>query len=231
MKAFIAGTSMLSTPTFDSWKKTVIETPYGDVHLRKIAGYVFLQRHGTDKVPPHSINHLANVWALKSVKAREIVAINSAGSLQTRIKPGSFVIPHDFFSLCGAPTFFEKEMRFMVPRMDEDLAKRLYGACRRLDMNVTSGGIYIQTTGPRLETRAEINFFKKFGDIVGMTLASEATLCMEQGIPYASICSVDNYCNGVAKKPLTLAQMTGNAKKSVQAFERLINTLVRESGP
>jgi 5'-methylthioadenosine phosphorylase len=98
-------------------------------------------------------------------------------------------------------------------------------------MGVMLGGIYIQTTGPRLETKAEINFFKRFGDIVGMTLASEATLCMEQGIPYVSICSVDNYCNGIGGKRLTVAQMTRNAKKSVQAFERLVNALIQENGP
>ena len=190
-----------------------------------------MQRHGTQNVPPHNINHLANVWALKSVKARNIVAINSVGSLQARIKPGSFVIPDDFFSPCRVPTFFEEEMRFTVPHMDEALAKRLYRLCRKLDMDVTPGGTYIQTTGPRLETRAEINFFKRFGDIVGMTLASEVTLCMEQGIPYVSICSVDNYCNGIGRKPLTVAQMTRNTKKSMQAFERLINTLVQENGP
>jgi 5'-methylthioadenosine phosphorylase len=231
MKAFIAGTSMLSAPTFDRWKKTVVHTPYGEVLVRKAAGYVFLQRHGAQNVPPHNINHLANVWALKSIKVQKVVAINSVGSLQTRIKPGSFVIPDDFFSLCKVPTFFEEEMRFTVPHMDEDLAKRLFRVCRRLDMDVTLGGIYIQTSGPRLETRAEINFFKKFGDIVGMTLGSEATLCMEQGIPYASICSVDNYANGIGCKPLTVARMTRNAKKSIEAFERLVNTLVQENGP
>jgi purine nucleoside phosphorylase len=231
MKAIIAGTSMLSTPTFDRWKKSVVQTPYGEVLLRETAGYVFLQRHGTQKVPPHNINHQANVWALKSVKVRNVVAINSVGSLQPRIKPGSFVIPDDFFSPCRVPTFFEEEMKFTVPHMDEALAKRLLRVCHKLDMDVMLGGIYIQTIGPRLETRAEINFFKRFGDIVGMTLASEATLCMEQRIPYVSICSIDNYCNGIGTKPLTVAQMTGNARKSMRALERLVNTLVLENGP
>ena len=190
-----------------------------------------MQRHGIQNVPPHNINHLANVWALKSVKAQRIVAINSVGSLQPGIKPGAFVIPDDFFSPCRIPTFFDAEMQFTVPHMDEDLAKRLYGVCRRLDMNVTRGGVYIQAIGPRLETRAEVNFFKRFGDIVGMTLASEATLCMEQRIPYVSICSVDNYCNGITSKPLTVSQIARNAKRSVQAFERLVSTLVQENGP
>ena len=231
MKAFIAGTSMLSAPTFDRWERIVVQTPYGEVLLRRTAGYVFLQRHGTQNVPPHNINHLANVWALKSIKVQKVVAMNSVGSLQPGINPGAFVIPDDFFSPCRVPTFFEEEMRFTVPHMDESLAKRLYRVCRRLNMDVTLGGVYIQTTGPRLETKAEINFFRKFGDIVGMTLASEATLCMEQRIPYVSICSVDNYCNGITRKPLTVTRITRNAKKSTQAFERLVSTLVQENGP
>jgi len=231
MKAFIAGTSLLSAPIFDRWEKIVVKTPYGEVLLRKMPGYVFLQRHGADKVPPHNINHLANVWALKSLKVQEIVAINSVGSLQPEIKPGVFVIPDDFFTLCGVPTFFEREMRFTVPRMDETLAKRLYRVCRSLSMDVTLGGVYIQTAGPRLETKAEINFFKRFGNIVGMTLASEVTLCMEQRIPYVSICSVDNYGNGITSEPLTPTQIARNAKKSTQAFERLLSTLVQKNGP
>ena len=231
MRAFIAGTSMLDASVFDRWEKFFVQTPYGEVLLRKTPGYVFLQRHGAQRLPPHNINHLANVWALKSIKTQKVVAINSVGSLQSRIKPGTFVIPDDFFSPCRVPTFFEEEMKFTVPHMDEKLAKRLYRVCRGLGMDVTLGGIYVQTTGPRLETRAEINFFRRFGDIVGMTLGSEAILCMEQRIPYVSICSVDNYCNGITRKPLTVAQITRNSKKSIQAFESLVNALIQEKGP
>ena len=61
----------------------------------------------------------------------------------------------------------------------------------------------MQTTGPRLETRAEIAFFKSIGDVVGMTMASEATLASELGIPYASLCTVDNFAHGIVDEPLT----------------------------
>jgi purine nucleoside phosphorylase len=54
---------------------------------------------------------------------------------------------------------------------------------------------------------------------------------MEQHIPYVSICSVDNYCNGIGRKPLTVAQMATNTKKSMQTFERLVKALVQENGP
>ena len=231
MRAIIAGTSLLGSSVFETWKEATLSTPYGKVLLRKTPGYLFLQRHGAKKVPPHNINHLANVWALKSSGVTTVVAINSVGSLQPGLKPGTFAIPDDFFSPCRVPTFFEEEMKFIVPRMDERLAKQLYQISRSLDMKVSPGGVYIQTMGPRLETRAEIKFFRRYGDMVGMTLASEATLCMEQEIPYTSICSIDNYCHGIMKKPLTVTEIVRNASKSVQALQHLVRTLVEEKLP
>ncbi len=231
MNAFIAGTSLMGSPLFEGWERVVVGTPYGEVSVAKTNAYVFLQRHGEKLVPPHVINHLANIWALKNLKVKRVVAINSVGSLHEAIKPGTFVIPDDFFSPCRIPTFFDAEMRFTIPRMNEALAKRLHKVCRKLNMDVQLGGVYIQALGPRLETKAEIHFFRNFGDIVGMTLGSEATLCMEQGIPYASICSVDNYCNGITRTSLDLAQIERNSRISRQALERMIKTIIRENGP
>ncbi len=231
MNAFIGGTSLLDSPLFESWDRTEVHTPYGEVLVWKIENYVFLQRHGQKLLPPHVINHLANVWTLKSMKVKKIVAVNSVGSLQQELRPGTFVVPDDFFSPCTHPTFFDKEMRFTVPHLNDALAKRLYKTCCKLDMDVRLGGVYVQAVGPRLETKAEINFFRNVGHIVGMTLASEATLCIEQGIPYASICSIDNYCNGITSKPLDLPQIVRNSKKSRQVLERLIATIIRENGP
>ena len=228
MRALIAGTSMLTSSAFDTWKATSVPTPYGKVLLKKTAGYVFLQRHGERRVPPHSINHPANIWALKSIGVSSVVAINSVGSLRPDLKPGTFMIPDDFFSPCNTPTFFDEEMKFTVPVMHESLARDLFRVCRSLGVSVSFGGTYVQTSGPRLETRAEIRFFRQCGDVVGMTLASEATLCMEQQIPYASICSIDNYCNGIVTKALTVTQIMRNVKKSVQTLERLVEALVKE---
>jgi len=228
MKALIGGTSLLASSVFDGWEDLRVKTPYGPVLLKKTGGYLFVQRHGSDRVPPHRINHAANIWALEKMGAESIVAINSVGSLKQSIRPGTFVIPDDFFSPWTVPTFFETEMRFVVPQMDAELATRFRRVCLRLGMKVRLGGTYIQTSGPRLETRAEIAFLKQAGDLVGMTLASEATLCIEKEIPYASLCSVDNYCNGIAKKPLTIAQITANGRKSLSAIENLITVLVKD---
>ena len=150
-------------------------------------------------VPPHMINHKANIQAMKDLGIEKIIAINSVGSLKTTLKPGTFIIPDDFISLWQIPTFFDREMKFIVPEMDKKLGKLLYDRCKEHIAHLHFGGTYIQTTGPRLETKAEIRMLKDYGHIIGMTMASEATLCMEYGIPYASLCSIDNYCNGHRK--------------------------------
>jgi purine nucleoside phosphorylase len=226
---FIGGTSLIDSTIFKGWPQKKVKTPYGVVALQKEQNSIFLQRHGNPPLPPHRINHKANVWAMKHLGVQGIVAINSVGSLKFAIKPGTFLIPNDFLAIWHIPTFFDDEMRFMVPRMDADYAAHLYQRCRAIKMPVKNGGIYVQTQGPRLETKAEINMLKKFGDIVGMTMASEVTLCLEYGIPYASICSIDNYCHGIAKIPLTINEIQENVQKNLQNIEKLIESIHQEA--
>lgn len=227
MIAFIGGTSLINSTIFQAWPDKKVKTPFGAVVLKKNENSYFLQRHGNPPVPPHKINHRANVWALKNVGADRIIAVNSVGSLKLSIKPGSFMIPDDFLSFWDTITFFDDEMRFMVPRMDEEFAALLYKRCTTLKIPVRFGGVYIQTRGPRLETRAEINMLKRYGDVVGMTMASEVTLCIEHGLPYANVSSIDNYCNGIAKKPLTMDDIHNSVAKNLQNIEKLIESIHR----
>ena len=227
MNAIIGGTSLLNSSLFGSWKSRNIKTPYGDTLVKVGNDTVFLQRHGSPPAPPHTINHLTNIWALQKLGVKKIVAVNSVGSLKTSIRPGTLVIPDDFLSVWSIPTFFDKEMRFFIPEMDRPLARYLRDLCKEQGIKVRNGSIYIQTIGPRLETRAEINMLKRFGDIVGMTMASEATLAMEYGMPYASLCSVDNYCNGIVKTPLTMEQIMASVQKNLGSIEHVITALVK----
>ncbi|OPY77028.1 MAG: S-methyl-5'-thioinosine phosphorylase [Syntrophorhabdus sp. PtaU1.Bin058] len=228
MNAIIGGTSLLDSSLFASWKKRYIKTPYGNVRIKAGDNTVFLQRHGSPPVPPHTINHRANILALQKVGVQKIVSINSVGSLKTSIRPGTLLIPDDFLSVWNIPAFSDTEMRFFIPQMDKPLARYLHGLCKRSGIRVKSGGVYIQTIGPRLETRAEINMLKRFGDIVGMTMASEATLSMECGIPYASLCSIDNFCNGIVKTPLTMGQIGNNVLKNLNNIECIIQILIQK---
>ena len=74
---------------------------------------------------------------------------------------------------------------------------------RRIVPSARLGGVYIQTRGPRIETVAEVKALPQFADIVGMTVASEATLACELGMEFAALCTVDNYANGLGDEVLT----------------------------
>ena len=226
--AFIGGTSLMNSTLFSSWKTQRVKTAYGTVQVQTDGNAVFLQRHGEPAIPPHKINHKANIAAMKNLRVGSIIAINSVGSLKTALKPGSFVIPDDFISIWQIETFFDKEMKFMVPAMDTKLGKSFYRLCKDITTNLRFGGAYIQTTGPRLETKAEVRMLKRYGHIIGMTMASEATLSMECCIPYASLCSIDNYCNGIVKVPLTMEEMHKNILKNIDIIEKVIKSLIEK---
>jgi 5'-methylthioadenosine phosphorylase len=115
--------------------------------------------------------------------------------------------------------------------MHAGLRSYLRNLCSEIALNVHSGGVYIQTLGPRLETRAEIRLLKRFGDVVGMTMASEATLCMEYEIPYVSLCSVDNYCHGIVKVPLAIEEINENCQKNLEHIETLIGLMLGKDYP
>ena len=66
---------------------------------------------------------------------------------------------------------------------------------------------------------------KAFGDVVGMTMAHEATLCCELGLPYASLCSVDNYAHGIGDEPLSDEEIRRRARENSGRVEAVLEEL------
>ena len=55
-----------------------------------------------------------------------------------------------------------------------------------------------------------------------MTMASEATLASELGIPYACLCTVDNYCNGIIDEPLTFDRIRDTQRRNADLTRKII---------
>src|SRR5216110_3569421 len=183
----------------------------------------FLPRHGKDhRIPPHKLNHRANLWALKEIGATYVIGTSSTGSLKKAIRPGSFVVPDDFVGFWDIPTYYDDRVVHSTPSLDASLRAALSEAAKDAKAVVQDRGVYVQTTGPRLETRAEIAFFKKIGDVVGMTMASEATLASELGLPYASLCTVDNFCNGIVDEPLTFEKIRETQRQNADLTRTVV---------
>ncbi len=77
-----------------------VSTPYGDPSAPIAVGDVggrrvaFLPRHGKGhEFPPHRINYRANLWALRSLGVRQVLAPCAVGGLQPETQPGTLVVP------------------------------------------------------------------------------------------------------------------------------------------
>src|SRR3989475_8481562 len=149
---------------------------------------VFLPRHGKDhRIPPHKLNHRANLWAMKELGATHILATSSTGSLKKTINPGTFVVPDDFIGYWDIPTYYDDRVVHATPVLDEAVRAAFVAAAKDAKATVHNGGTYVPTTGPRLGTRAEGAPIMESGALLRITRASEATLPSELGNPYASL--------------------------------------------
>jgi purine nucleoside phosphorylase len=95
-------------------------------------------------------------------------------------------------------------------------------------MSFHDGGVYVQTAGPRFETPAEVRMLRTFGDVVGMTGASEAVCCGELGIPYMQVCFVDNLANGLISgaEQTEIAEFHDNVKANLKRVEVIIDRVI-----
>jgi 5'-methylthioadenosine phosphorylase len=143
------------------------------------------------------------VLAFESLGIGKVVGLNSVGSLRPDLAPGTVLVADDYLSVHPPPTFAEDQRLHVVPTLDPELRRLLVAAARETEGPVVDGGVYVETRGPRFETRAEIRWLAGAGDVIGMTAASEATLFQERQIAYAMLGVVDNFANGIGADPLT----------------------------
>ncbi|MCX7816243.1 MAG: MTAP family purine nucleoside phosphorylase [Syntrophales bacterium] len=212
------------------FERRVIETPYGITPVWFSADVAIVARHveesGRVYVLPHRINHPANLAALKSLGVTEVVGLNSVGSLKLDITPGSVVVPHDFVMLYPGPTIATDAPLHILPVLSERVREKCLKAANLCGIEVVSKGVYWQTPGPRLETKAEIAMMANIADVVGMTMASEAIIAREMEIEYASLCSVDNYAHGIVEEALSLETILENSRRNAQRIATIIERYI-----
>ncbi|MEA1924019.1 MAG: MTAP family purine nucleoside phosphorylase [Pseudomonadota bacterium] len=225
--AVIGGSGVLEIELFAGLKKREIKTGYGRVMVEEGGGGLFfLQRHQTPPVPPHKLNHHANLAALKECGVKYIVAVNSTGSLRSEFAPGSLLVPDDYFNPWAIKTFFDDRLEFVTPGLSETVRRAIIEAAGELSVELVDRGTYIQTTGPRFETLAEVRVLAGWGSVVGMTMANEATLARELGLEYASLCLVDNYANGVCDQVVDFNEIEKSQQKNSRILARLLPAVV-----
>jgi 5'-methylthioadenosine phosphorylase len=210
IKIGIIGGSGLDNPNIlEHASDTDVDTPYGKpssiLKCGKIYGVdvILLARHGREHtIPPTQVNYRANIHALKEAGCTHIIATTAVGSLKEDIGRGDIVIVDQFidFTRRREVSFFDKFEPHnpmhtpMADPFDKELRKVLNDGCKDLGIKYHKTGTVVTIEGPRFSTRAESKMFIKWGaDIINMSIAPEAILANEIGIPYATIAISTDY--------------------------------------
>jgi 5'-methylthioadenosine phosphorylase len=183
-----------------------VSTPFGPPSAPVASGLIgstkllFLPRHGQGhRYSPSEINYRANVFALKSLGAEKILSVSAVGSLREGLAPGEFVLPDQFIDKTWgrASTFFGGgvvgHVGFAEPTCPS-FAAAVAAAAATSGRRIHRGGTYVCMEGPQFSTRAESQLHRSWGaDVIGMTGATEAKLCREAEVCFASLALVTDY--------------------------------------
>lgn len=235
----IGGTGVYDPGLFSSKREIKVHTPYGEpsdlVTIGEYAGVkvAFIPRHGRGhRIPPHSINSRANIWALKQLGVKRIIAPSAVGSLQETFKPGDIAIPDQFidFTKKRQYTFYDGGQVCHVSVADPfcpELRGIAIDRIKKLKFLMHGKASYVCIEGPRFSTRAESKFFRDVmkADIIGMTLVPEVSLAREAEICYTSIATVTDY-DVWADKPVSSSEIIETLAKNVEKTKKLIADMV-----
>ncbi len=168
----------------------------GDLEGRRIA---FLARHGRGhRILPSEINYRGNIYGFKMLGVERIISVNSVGSLKEEIRPRDIVFSDQFFDRTHRiNTFFGNgiaaHISFAHP-VCPGLSTILFETGKDLGLRVHRGGTCICIEGPAFSTKAESHIYRSWGcDVIGMTSVTEARLCREAEICYATMNLVTDY--------------------------------------
>jgi len=191
----------------DGAREHDVSTPYGapsdPITIAEVGGrsVAFLPRHGRDhRFPPHRIPYRANLWALRALGVRQIVAPCAVGGLRPELGPGTFVVPDQLIDRTSGrvQTFYDAgavHLSFADPYCPDGRAAVLEAA---QPVRAVDGGTMVVVEGPRFSTRAESRWFTSIGGtIVNMTGHPEAVLARELGLCYTTIALVTDLDAGV----------------------------------
>lgn len=205
--AVIGGSGLYAL--LDGAEEHVVRTPYGapsdPITIADVAGraVAFLPRHGRDhRHPPHRIPYRANLWALRSLGVRQILAPCAVGGLRPELGPGTFVVPDQLIDRTSgrAQTFYDTgavHVSFADPYcpVGRSVVRK---AARGRGIEAVDGGTMVVVEGPRFSTRAESRWYAGMGaSVVNMTGHPEAVLARELALCYTAIALVTDLDAGV----------------------------------
>lgn len=241
----IGGSGLEKLDILEQKRELTVSTPWGAPSSTLFNGVIgacelfILSRHDRDhSIPPTQVNNRANIAALKEAGCEYVIATTACGSLREEIRQGDLVIADQFIDFTNhrVNTFhdtFEPGRMMHAACADpfsEPLRNRLIHVAGQLGLSHHPRGTIVTIEGPRFSTRAESRMFRLLGaDIINMSIAPEAALAFEAGIPYAVVAlstDYDSWKND--ENPVTWEEVLRVFDENVRHVTTLLIEVVRQ---
>jgi 5'-methylthioadenosine phosphorylase len=240
----LGGTGLYEIEGLGDREELRIETPFRDASGPYVVGTLegrrvaFLARHGKGhRLLPAEVNYRANIYGFKALGVERVVSVNSVGSLREELRPRDIVLPDQFFDRTRRPnTFFGDGLVANVSLAQPvcpELVEALSGAAASLGLRAHRGGTYVCIDGPAFSTKAESLAYRSWGcDIIGMTAATEARLCREAEICYATLSLVTDYdVWHETEEPVTVELVLQNLAFNIANAREVLSRALAGLGP
>ncbi|WP_411285531.1 S-methyl-5'-thioadenosine phosphorylase [Lapillicoccus sp.] len=222
-------------------ERVSVATPFGDpsddlfigeLHGRRVA---FIARHGQGhRFPPHRVNYRANLWALRSVGVRQVLAPCAVGSLLRELGPGTVVVPdqvvdrtwgreHTVYGEIGPVV----HVGFADPYCPRGRAV-ISSTVRAAGLPLAESGTLVVVNGPRFSSRAESQWHQAAGwSVVGMTGMPEASIARELALCFTTIAMVTDHDAGVDGEPgVTHKEVLEVFAKNIEGLKSALSTAI-----
>ncbi len=240
MIGIIGGSGVYDVSLLNNVEDIDVYTPYGkpsapvtvgDYNGKKIA---FIPRHGkTHSIAPHKVNYRANIWALKQLGVKVILAPCAVGSMKEELKAGDFVFVDQFIDRTNAreTTFYDKDKVCHISVADpccKRIKNLLIKTADELKLSYHKTGTYICINGPRFSTKAESLLYQKWdADVVGMTMVPESVLAREAEICYVSIAMITDY-DCWKEHAVSMKDIIETVGKNIEKSKKLLMNVISQ---
>ncbi len=228
----------------DDAEEITLDTPFGapsdPVTVGEVAGrrVAFLPRHGRDhRFPPHKIPYRANLWALRSLGVRRVLAPTAVGSLTHRYGPGTLALPDQLVDRTTTrdQTYYDQGACH-VPFADPycpSVRTTAIATAREQGWEPVTAATLVVIEGQRFSTRAESQWFAAQGwTLVGMTGHPEAVLARELALCYAPLALVTDLDAGVEEgEGVTQAEVFEVFAANIKRLRDLVATIIATLPP
>lgn len=231
----IGGSGLYNVEGLKNIKEVSVKTPFGNPSDKIITGELkgvkigFIARHNRKHLfTPTEVPYKANIYALKKLGAKTILAFSAVGSLKEKFPPKTLVMPDQIIdkTILRQNTFFGGGLVMHTPFAHpfcNCLQEILFKEAKKLKIKASKGATLVAMEGPAYSTKAESLFHKKMGwDLIGMTACPETKLAREASLRFAQVCMVTDFDAWKEGDEVSVAKVNETMKYNEIAAKKLI---------